>query len=319
MRVDGTVIRVLTIAILGLLSAVPANADPGLIREWYRLDGLCRGTSAGEGMCERREAVGRRLEARGLCYSGSIGADTAWRRCADGRAAGPPLGLQGSGHYSPGGEDHAQRFAETRTWIEFQSCAERAARSSPMMVPPDFSAFEREVGRQCAAARSAYIAAVRQRGLSQRQANETVRARYREFSHSLSEQFHDRQAALFRQTLERQAQDAHLAKINENRAQHINCLEAAVPRLALGTGEPADVVVAAAFGLCRGHEDEFRSLLRQSPGGALPHSEETALVTLRRNRARERLLALILAIRSAPPPATRPATPPQPAPQERST
>jgi len=55
-----------------------------LVGAWHDANGVCRGTPGGsESACEKREALGARLEAIGYCYGerGQYGYQMKWHRC----------------------------------------------------------------------------------------------------------------------------------------------------------------------------------------------------------------------------------------------
>lgn len=87
--------RALLIGAVGALTiaaSIPTRAEPvpTLLRDWTRLNGLCRGGSGNDPRtqtaCERRDALDHRLAAAGWCYGrpGDIGARRTWQPCGDG-------------------------------------------------------------------------------------------------------------------------------------------------------------------------------------------------------------------------------------------
>jgi hypothetical protein len=74
--------RILTAAaFLALCAPASAASTEGLMNRYYTANEICRGTSPSpseEKACVEREAVSKKLEARGYCFTGVIGADTHW-------------------------------------------------------------------------------------------------------------------------------------------------------------------------------------------------------------------------------------------------
>lgn len=76
----------LAIAVVALSQQASAQTAPELIERWYEHNNICRGsTDASRSLpaCERRERIGRQLDAMGLCYGVlSYGYNSKWEICS---------------------------------------------------------------------------------------------------------------------------------------------------------------------------------------------------------------------------------------------
>lgn len=78
--------NVLALAAFLLASPAIAQTVPELIQRWATENGTCRGVSdpkIHEPACKRREAIGERLTAMGLCYGTlAYGYNSTWEICS---------------------------------------------------------------------------------------------------------------------------------------------------------------------------------------------------------------------------------------------